>query len=58
MIHEGRHALEEAHGVGQDGVELERRLVRPARVDVEESRVADRPERVDAEASRFLPRRS
>ena len=56
MLDERLHALEEAHRVGQGGMELDGRLVPPARVDVEEPRIAEQPKSVHAETSRLLSR--
>src|SRR6516162_7034937 len=57
MIEQRRDPLEESNGVRQTGVDLERGLVCPARVDVEELRVTSRPEGADREAARLLARR-
>ncbi len=56
MVDQGPYPSDEADRVRQAGVALERRLVLPARVDVEELRVASRPERVDGETARLLAR--
>src|SRR5438093_9596642 len=42
----------------QSGVILERRFILPARMNVEQLRVANRPKRVNAQAAQFLARRS
>lgn len=42
MIDQRRHGLDEAHGVRQRGVEIERGFVDPARVDVEQPGITRR----------------
>jgi hypothetical protein len=42
VVDQRLHALDEAHRMRQAGVMLERRFVSPARMDVEQSRVANR----------------
>lgn len=58
MIDQRLHALHEAHRVRHASVSLERRLVFPARMNIEEQRVANRPKRVNAKAPGLLARRS
>src|SRR6185295_15557237 len=57
VVEQWGHALDEVDRVRQPAVPLEGRLVRPARVDVEEPRIARRAKRVDGEAARLLARR-
>src|SRR5579863_9308055 len=57
MVDQLLDAIDEAHRVGQARVQLKRRLVPPARMDVEEARVAGRAKGLDRKASRLLPRR-
>jgi hypothetical protein len=56
MIDQRLHALHEAYRVRHPSVSLERRLVVPTRMNVEEQRIANRPERVNAKAAGLLPR--
>src|SRR5918998_6145992 len=58
MIDQDLHAFEEADRMWQFRVNVEGGFVPPARMDVEESRVACRSERVEFEAARFVTRRS
>ena len=58
VIDQCLHLLDEAHGVRQARVMVERRLVDPARMDEEEARVTGRPERLDAQAARLLAGRA
>src|SRR5216684_450427 len=58
VVDQRRHALDEAHRMRHSGVSLERGLILPARMNVEELRIANRPERVDAQAARLFARRS
>src|SRR5207249_5313950 len=51
-------ACEEAHRMRQSGVVLERRFILPARMNVEQLRVANRPKSVNAQAAKLLARRS
>src|SRR5262245_30149377 len=56
MIDQRLDGADEADRVRQAGVLLERRLVFPARVDVEQLWVAGRAKRVNADASRLIAR--
>src|SRR5271169_3787241 len=47
-------ARDEAQGMWQSRVRVERRLIFPTRVNVEELRIANRAERTNAEAASFL----
>src|SRR6266850_200436 len=58
MIDQRRDAFQEAYGMWQAGVNLERRLVLPARVDVEQLGIAGRAKGSDARAARLLARRT
>src|SRR5712664_2036492 len=58
VVDQRRHALDEAHRMRHSGVSLERGLILPARMNVEELQIANRPERVDAQAARLFARRS
>jgi len=53
VIEERRQPLDEVDGVGPARVRFERRLVLPARMDVEESRIARRAKGVNAKAARL-----
>src|SRR5262249_45276935 len=53
VIEERRQPRDEADGVGPARVRFERRLVLPARMDVEESRIARRAKGVNAKAARL-----
>ncbi len=55
MINDGLNLFHKSQRVRQLGVAIECGFVLPARVDVEESRLADCRETVDVETSRFLP---
>jgi hypothetical protein len=58
MIDQRPRAGEEAHRVRQLGVKIERGLVLPPRVDVEQARIAHRAEGVNIQAARLLTGRS
>ncbi len=57
MVDQRLDHADEADRVRQAGVLLERRLVFPARVNLEQLWVAGRAKRVNADASRLLARR-
>jgi hypothetical protein len=57
LINQRLDALDEADGVWQTGVMIERSLIYPARMDEEQPRVAFGPKRVYAEAARLRARR-
>jgi hypothetical protein len=54
MVGERLHGFEEAHGMRQTCVKLERRFVCPARVNIEQAWVANGAKRMDAQAAGFL----
>src|ERR1019366_4109188 len=58
MIDQWRHPFDESHRMGQRGVKVERLLVCPARVNVEQPRISDRTKSVNAQAAGFLAGRA
>jgi hypothetical protein len=57
VVDQAPYSLDEAHGMRKTGVAIERRLLLPRRMNVEELRIASRPKRLDAQAARLLARR-
>src|SRR5258707_3524953 len=57
MIEQRLNLLQEAHGVRHPAVAVERRLVDPAGMDVEQPRIARRTKSLDRNASGFAARR-
>jgi hypothetical protein len=53
MIDQRRHGLDEPHGVGKRGVQVEGGFVDPARVDVEQPAVTGRGKGIDRKAAGF-----
>ena len=58
VVDQRLHAFEEAYRMRQLGVILERRFILPARMNVEQSRVASRLKSVNVQAARLLARRT
>ena len=58
MVEQGRHAFDEAQRMRQASVTVERRFILPARMNVEQLRVAHGPKRVNAQAAGLLARGS
>jgi hypothetical protein len=54
MVDKFLHSFDETHGVRQPGVDFERSLVGPARVDVEQARVSNRAIGLNRQAARLL----
>jgi hypothetical protein len=55
VIQQRLGARDKSHGVRQTGMSLERQLVFPAGMDVEDLAIADAAKRMNAEAAIFFP---